>query len=201
LKAKEAGKQARKKAGEDRVSNTKPSHALADYVGDYSNPAYGLMKIGLKDDQLQFDFHKIKMPMTHFHYDRFDTADDEENGKWSVNFRTNPQGDVEQAAMSLDEAEAVFTRVPEKLEPKVFAQIVGSYETPTGTKVQVTYQENSGLALVAPGAPPLPLNQVKGLKFRTPQFSDVIFEFVMENGAVKALKQRSPEAEFTFPKK
>jgi len=201
LKGKEAGKLARKKAGEDRVPNTKPSHALADYVGDYSNPAYGVMKIGLKDDQLQFDFHKIKMPMTHFHYDRFDTADDEENGKWSVNFRTNPQGDVEEATMSLDEAEAIFTRVPEKLDPKVFARIAGSYETPTGTKVQVTYQETSGLALVAPGAPPLPLTQVKGLKFRTPQFSDVIFEFVMENGEVKAMKQRSPEAEFTLPKK
>src|SRR5271163_657803 len=95
LADKKAGTAARAKAGEDRVPNTKPSHALADYVGDYENPAYGVMKIGLKDNQLQFDFHKIKMAMTHFHYDRFDTADDEEDGKWSVSFRTNPQGDIE----------------------------------------------------------------------------------------------------------
>ena len=201
LKGKEAGKQARKKAGEDRVPNTKPSHALADYVGDYENPAYGVMKIGLKDNQLQFDFHKIKMPMTHFHYDRFDTPDDEQDGKWSVNFRTNPQGDIEQAVMSLDEAEAMFTRKPEKLDAKLLGQLAGSYETPTGTKIQVTYQENSGLSLVVPGAPPLALNQVKGLRFRTPQFSDVIFEFVMENGQVKALKQSAPDGEFSFPKK
>src|SRR5713101_5874986 len=39
LKAKAAGTQARKKAGEDRVPSTKPSHALADYVGDYEHPA------------------------------------------------------------------------------------------------------------------------------------------------------------------
>jgi hypothetical protein len=201
LKGKQAGTEARKKAGEDRVPNTHPSHPLADYAGDYENPAYGVMKIALKDNQLQFDFHKIKMPMTHFHYDRFDTPDDEEDGKWSVNFRTNPQGDVEQALMSLDEAEAVFTRKPETLDPKLLSQLAGSYETPTGVKVQVKYQENSGLAIIEPGSPPLPLNQVKGLRFRTPQFSDLIFEFVMENGQVKALKQTDPGGEFSFPRK
>jgi hypothetical protein len=201
LKGKKAGTEARKKAGEDRVPNTHPSHALADYVADYENPAYGVIKIALKDNELQFDFHKIKMPMTHFHYDRFDTPDDEENGKWSVNFRTNPQGDVEQAVMSLDEAEAVFTRKPETLDAKLLAQFAGTYATPTGSTFEVKYQEASGLALVEPGAPPLPLNQVKGLRFRTPRFSDLTFEFVMENGRVKAIKQTDPGGEFSFPKK
>jgi len=41
------------------------------------------LKIGLKDHQLQFEFHKIRFPMTHFHYDRFDTPDDKQDGKWS----------------------------------------------------------------------------------------------------------------------
>jgi len=201
LKDKQAGTEARKKAGEGRVPNTHPSHALADYVGDYENPAYGVMKIALKDNQLQFDFHKIKMPMAHFHYDRFDTPDDEEDGKWSVNFRTNPQGDVEAALMSLDEAEAVFTRKPETLDLKLLSQLAGSYESPNGEKVQVKYQENSGLALVPPGSLPLPLNHLKGLRFRIPQFSDVIFEFVMEKGQVKALKQTDPSGEISFPRK
>ncbi len=141
------------------------------------------------------------MPMTHFHYDRFDAPDDEEDGKWSVNFRTNPQGDVEQAVLSLDEAEAIFTRKPERLDPKLLGQLAGEYETPTGTKIQVNYQESTGLALVAPGSPPLPLNQVKGLRFRTPQFSDLIFEFVVENGQVKALKQTDPGGEYSLPRR
>jgi len=200
LKNKEAGTKARTKAGEDRVPNTKPSHALADYVGDYENAAYGVMKIGLKANALQFDFHKIRMPMTHVHYDRFDTPDDEEDGKWSVNFRTNPQGDIEQAVMSLDEAEATFTRKPEKLEPTLLTRLSGSYETPSGTKIQIRYQESSGLTLVAPAGPPLPLHQVKGLQFRTPQFADVIFEFVVENGQVKALKEKDPSGEYSYPR-
>ena len=91
LKSKKEGTEARSKAGFGRVAGTKPSHPLAEYVGEYEHPAYGILKIGLKGDQLQFDFHKIRMPLTHFHYDRFDTADDEEDGKWSVNFSTNPR--------------------------------------------------------------------------------------------------------------
>src|SRR5882672_693319 len=200
LKNKAANTQARKKAGEDRVPNTKPSHALAEYVGDYENPAYGVLKIGLSGNELRFDFHKMKMPMTHFHYDRFDTPDDEENGKWSVNFRTNPQGDIEDAVMSLDEAEATFKRKPEKLAPAMLTQMAGEYQTPTGTKVQVKYQEATGLSLVFPGSPPFPLAQVKGLRFRTPQFGDVVFEFVVEGSQVKALKQRDPGGEVSLPK-
>jgi len=119
LKDKKVNTEARTKAGQGRILDTKPSHALADYAGVYDNTAYGPMTIGLKDNQLQFDFHKIRMPMTHFHYDRFDTPDDEQDGKWSVNFRTNPQGDVDQAVVSLDEAEAVFLRKPDVIDPKL----------------------------------------------------------------------------------
>ncbi|HMF98758.1 MAG TPA: serine hydrolase [Vicinamibacterales bacterium] len=200
LKAKAAGKEARARAGVDRVLNTKPSHALADYSGEYQNPAYGVMKIGLKDNQLLFDFHKIRLPLAHFHYDRFDTPDDEEDGQWSVNFRTNPQGDIDQAVMSLDEAEAVFTKKPERIAPSLMTQLAGEYETPTGTKLQVKYQEATGLSLVPPGAPPVPLTQVKALRFRTPQFADVVFEFVVEDGRVRALKRRDPSGELSFPK-
>src|SRR5579884_1179306 len=185
LKAKESGMQARKKAGGDQVPNTKPSHALAEYVGDYDNPAYGVMKIGLKDNELQFDFHKMKMPLMHYHYDRFDTPDDEQDGKWSVNFRTNPQGDIEEAVMSLDEAEAVFTRKPAAIDPVLMTRLAGFYETPVGTKVQVTYLEGKGLSIAGPGSPPVALKQVKDLRFRNDKFSDIVFEFVVENGQVK----------------
>src|SRR5262249_41165895 len=147
------------------------------------------LKIALKNNQLQFDFHKMRLPLSHFHYDRFDTPDDEENGQWSVNFRTNPQGDIDQAVMSLDEAEAAFTKKPETIAPSILTQLAGEYQPPTGTRVQVKYQEPSGLSLVPPGAPPVPLTQVKGLRFRTPQFADVVFEFVVDDGRVRALKQ------------
>jgi len=201
LKNKKAETEARTKANEGRVPNTEPSHALADYAGAYENPAYGVMNIGLKDKQLQFDFHKMRFTMTRFHYDRFDTPDDEQDGKWSVNFRTNPQGDIDEAVMSLDEKEAVFTRKPDVIDPKLLSQMAGEYTTPSGGKVQVALAPGGQLSAVSPGQPVIPLIHVKGLVFRTPQFSDLIFEFAVENGQVKALKQRDPSGEFTLPKK
>jgi hypothetical protein len=201
LKGKKADTESRTKAGQDQVKNTSPSHPLADYVGEYEHPAYGLLKITQKDGRLQFDFHKIAFPMTHYHYDRFDTPDDERFGKWSVNFSTNPQGDVDRALMSLDEAEASFTRRPETLDAGVLKQLAGTYETPTGSKFQVVHKEGGGLFLLFVGQPERKLIPYKGLRFRTPEFSDVVWEFVMESGQVKALKQRDPSGEFTFTRK
>ena len=200
LANKKAATESRTKAGANRVPNTKPSHALGDYVGDYENAAYGILKIGLQADQLQFGFHDFHFPMSHFHYDRFDTPDDEQYGKFSVNFRTNPQGDIDQAVISLDQAEVVFTRKPETLDPKLVEKLAGTYLTPSKVKFEVQYQPGTGLALVFPGGPPQKLIPVKGLQFRTAQFADIIFEFVMENGQVKGLKRRDPSGEFTYPR-
>jgi len=200
LANKKAATESRTKAGADRVPNTKPSHALGDYVAEYENPAYGTLKIGLQGDQLQFGFHDFHFPMSPFHYDRFDTPDDEQYGKFSVNFRTNPQGDVDQAVISLDQAEVVFTRKPETLDPKLLEKLAGTYQTPSKVKFEVQYHPGTGLALVFPGGPPQKLIPVKGLQFRTAQFADIIFEFVVENGQVKGLKRRDPSGEFTYPR-
>jgi CubicO group peptidase (beta-lactamase class C family) len=201
LKSKKADTEARTKANEGRVPDTKPSHALAEYAGSYENQAYGIMKIGLKDNQLQFDFHKIRMPMTHFHYERFDTPDDEQDGKWSVNFRTSPQGDIDQAVMSLDEGEAVFVRKPETIDPALMSQFAGKYEVPGGSTFQIVLNPDGTLSAILPGQPVLPLVQSKGYAFLTPHFSDVVLEFVVVDGKVKALKQKDPSGVFTFPKK
>ena len=201
LKGKKAGIEARAKAGAERIADTRPSHALADYVGEYEHPAYGVLKIGGGEGNLRFDFHNIQLPLAHFHYDRFDTPNDDIYGKWSVNFSTNPLGEIDRAVMSLDEAEATFIRKPEILDPKILKQLPGIYETPTGPKLQVVLKEDGGLYMVFPGAPEDKLIPYNGLKFRVKEYSDLVFEFVVENGQVRALKQRSPEGEYVFARK
>ena len=200
LARKKAATEARAKAGADRIPNTKPSHKLYDYSGDYENPAYGILHIGLKDNRLQFGFHKFQFSLGHFHYDRFDTPEDEQYGKFSVNFRTNPQGDIDSLLISLDEAEVVFTRKPETIDPKVLKQLAGEYLAPGNVKFQVAYQPGAGLALLFAGGAPTRLIPIKGLRFKTPQFSDDIYEFVMEEGQVRALKERDPSGELTYPR-
>jgi CubicO group peptidase (beta-lactamase class C family) len=196
LKNKKAGMEARSKAGFGRVPNTKPSHDLTEYAGEYEHPAYGTLKIYLNDNQLHFQFHKISLPLTHFHYDRFDSPDDEENGKWSVNFSTNPQGDVDKATISLDEGEVSFVRRTAKLDEAVAQRIAGTYETVSGAKFQVAYRPGDGLYVVRVGAPDQKLIPYKGLKFRIPEFADVIIEFVEENGQITAMKQIDPSGEY-----
>ena len=201
LKGKKAGTEARAKAGADRVPNTKPSHALKDFTGSFEHPAYGILKISEKDSQLWFDYHKLQWPLSHFHYDRFETPDDERFGRFSVNFFTNPQGDIDKAVISMDEAEVTFTRKPDTLDSKTLALLAGTYETQTGFKFQVVLKEDGGLYLVYPGQPDELLIPYKGLTFRIKLFSDVVFEFVMENGQVKSLKQRDPGGENVFTRK
>ncbi|PYS49215.1 MAG: penicillin-binding protein [Acidobacteria bacterium] len=201
LKGKKAGMEARTKEGFGRVPDTKPSHALADYVGEYEHPAYGALKISLKDNQLQFDFHKIRLPLQHFHYDRFDTPNDEEDGKWSVNFSTNPQGDVDKATMSLDEAEVTFVRRAPGLDEAMAERIAGNYETATGAKFQVVMRPGSGLYIVRVGVPDEKLVPYRGLKFRLPEFADIIIEFVEENGQITHMKQIDPSGEYVSKKK
>ena len=201
LKNKKAGTEARSKAGGARVANTKPSHPLADYVGEYEHPAYGRLKIGLTGEQLQFDFHKLHFPLTHFHYERFDTPDDERDGKWSVNFATNPEGDVDHATMSLDEADAVFKRKAPTIDATLAQRLAGTYETPSALKFQVVTRPGPELYVLFAGQPDQKLIPYKGIKFHIPEFADVVFEFVEENGQVTSLKQIEPSGEYVFKRK
>ena len=66
---------------------------------------------------------------------------------------------------------------------------------PRAFKFQVVLKEDGSLSLVFPGEPEEPLIPYKGLKFRIKAFSDVMFEFVVEDGQVKALKQTDPSGE------
>ncbi|MCU0276265.1 MAG: serine hydrolase [Acidobacteria bacterium] len=201
LKGKKAGSEARAKAGGERVAGTRPSHPLDDYVGAYEHPAYGTLTIGLQDGRLQFDFHKIRLRLDHFHYDRFDTPDDERYGRNSVNFLTSPQGDIDRALMSLDEGEVVFRRRADTPDAMMLAMLAGTYETATAVKFQVAQKQDGTLVLLFPGQPEEALIPYKGLQFRIKRFSEVIFEFVVENGQVKSMKQRDPGGEYVFVRK
>ena len=60
-------------------------------------------------------------------------------------------------------------------------------------------KESGGLYLVFTGQPEIELLAYKGLTFKVREFS-LVFELVVENGAVTALKQRDPSGEFTVPR-
>jgi CubicO group peptidase (beta-lactamase class C family) len=198
LKNKAAGTKARASADVGRVAGTKPSHPLDDYVGEFAHPAYGIVTVTRSDKGLEFDYNTMKMPLTHFHYDRFDTPDDEEDGKFSLNFRTNPMGEIEGVEISLDEAAVTFTRrVPPALTTDATLQAyAGTYISPSGGKTVVTFQPGKGLAIR--GGPDL--QPWRPYQFRVKEFPDVVIAFTVEGGKVIAMKQRDPSGEFVFPR-
>ena len=203
LRGKEADKTGRSKAGGGRVANTRPSHPIKDYIGEFEHPAYGVLTVSQGDTSLMFDFHKVRMPLSHFHYDRFDTPDDEQDGKWSVVFLTNPQGEIDRAEMSLDENAIAFTRrVPAALTSiATLRQYVATYETPTGGKLDVVLRPDNSLALMFANGQFQQLHPWQPSRFRVKEFPDVVFEFTTANGRVVEMKQSDPSGEYKFVRK
>ena len=195
-------REGRHKSGGDRVPHTVPSHPLADYAGEYDHPAYGILKISTRDTSLQFDFHKIVLPLKHHHFDRFDTPNDEQYGLWSVNFNTNPQGEISQAVMSLDEFEAAFVRRPDASlsDPKTLQVYTGKYAS-AGSTYDISLRSDNNLYFSVPGQPVYKLVPYKSRKFRIEAFSDLVFEFVVKDGKVVSMNQIGPSGEYEFRRK
>jgi hypothetical protein len=197
---KKLGKEGRGKAGTDRIIGTKPSHKLPDYAGQYENPAYGIINITVKDTVLKFDFHNIKLPLSHYHYDRFDTPNDEQDGLFSLSFITNPQGDIDGLQVSLDESQTTFSKkVDASLnDPGILTKYTGKYEF-AGGFINVELVDKV-LYIVVPGQPRIQLIPVKKNLFRTKEFADLRFEFLITDGNVSAVKQIDPSGEYLIRK-
>ena len=98
-----------------RREGTTPSHALADFAGDFANPAYGAARIEIANGALRLVFRGAH-PLDHVHYDVFAVAHDRRDDfdRMRLVFHTNADGDVESFAMPLEPATRpiVFTRPP-----------------------------------------------------------------------------------------
>ena len=71
-KMKAEGEKAKKEAGKDRRPDTKPSHPLEDYAGEYAHPAYGTLSVSKDGDGLKAKFNGLEFAMSHYHYDVFE---------------------------------------------------------------------------------------------------------------------------------
>ena len=196
---KKLGREGRAKATVGQVKNTKPSHQLNDYLGNFENEAYGIISINQKDTQMMFKLHNIELPMHHFHYDRFDTNNDEEDGLYSVNYQTNPQGEIDRFVVSLDEGEVTFTKKPDTTlsSLETLTNFTGKYKIGSNSINVVLKNKNQ---LFIEGEPDLELIPYKVNIFKTKDFADITFEFLIENGKVIAMKQKSTSGEYVIKK-
>ncbi|GAB2864720.1 serine hydrolase [Hymenobacter ruber] len=169
---------ARKKPDTDRVPNTTPSHPLADYVGQYEDPAYGVLDISLDAGKLRFTFNHQSLPLEHYHYDRFSSADDEFFGTSSFTFAADAQGNIQQAKISMDEKEVVFIKKADAhlLDPNFLKTLAGQYEL-NGNTTNVMFG-NKELTLST--SPMIHLDAYKNNTFRMREFSDQTVQFSLD---------------------
>lgn len=193
--SKKLGKEGREKAMQGQVIGTTPSHKLSDYLGDFENNAYGIITIAQKDTQMAFTLHNIHLPMYHFHYDRFNTKDDEEDGFYSLNYQTNPQGEIDRFVISLDEGEVTFMKKIDANLSKIetLTKYAGKYKI--GTNIVNVILKNKNHLFIG-GAPDIELIPYKPNLFKTKEFADYTIEFVIENGNVTAMKQKDGTGEY-----
>ena len=198
LESKSATKKARNLAGFDHIEGTKPTHPTKDYLGSFSNEAYGDFIISKENDSLYFNFRKAKLLLTHYHYNRFDTSDDEDFGKWSINFEINPQGEIGSAIISIDQGQRVFNKkIDETLSnSETLKQYIGKYIF-AGNEFEIKLIEGK---LTILGTTDDVLIPYKKNVFKVEKFDDLQIEFFLENGEIKGLNYKTPSGVFECKK-
>ena len=203
-----ANETAKKSAGEERKTGTKPAHALEEYAGAYDHPAYGAVTVKQEGAALTAQFHDIPMRLNHWHYETFrGEVDDKSLSELKLFFQffTDGQGEVDRLTVpfepSVDPIE-FKKRPPARLTDATFLrQLSGDYamaENPA-FKMSVTLN-GSTLSLTLPGQAPLVLEPAHGTTFRLKGLSGFAARFIVETGKPATLRLIQPTGVFTLTK-
>jgi CubicO group peptidase (beta-lactamase class C family) len=204
-KLKAEAEKAKKEADKDRQPNTKPSHPLDDYAGDYSHPAYGVFSIQKDGENLKGKYNSSDFSLTHYHYDIFDMKNELLDTPMKATFTMDVKGNIASLAVQLEPSlkEIVFSRMPEKKmsERSFLEKFLGQYEF---QQVVLTVQlkgENT-LVITAPGQPETELIPYKGTEFNLKNVPGASIEFILDaSGVVQEAKIKQSGAIFTAKKK
>ena len=202
LSAKEALIQKRKSARDTPQAvavGRNPAHPLEDYAGAFESTAYGFVQITL-DLQLRFEFNGFRAPLEHVWFERFDTPDDEHFGKFSLNFFTNSDGDVEKVVLSLDGSEQAFTRVPVLPSDDVMRKLAGNYRLPDASVSEVELRPNGDLVVTKLSQVEMKLTPYRGLTFKCKDMPELSFTFQLEDGVPLSVEMTDSTGTLTFPR-
>jgi CubicO group peptidase (beta-lactamase class C family) len=137
----------------------RPSHALADYAGDYEHPGYGRIAVELAGEALHWRFRGISGPLVHRHYDVFEVP--ENPGTLSpdlltISFGYDREGNIDRLTAPFEPlvSDIVFRRLPdgEAVDPAFRAACVGTYRT--GPQTHVVALDADGQLTLTPSDQP-----------------------------------------------
>jgi len=178
-----------------RRSGTHPAHPLEEYAGEYEHPAYGLLRIELRDGRLGCVYDLIEFNLEHWHFEVFNAPKAENNPvldplDWKFQFQTNLRGYVDAVALPLysDIKPIVFTKRPDKKlsDPEYLKRFVGEYEH-SGQALTIRLRDHV-LMFERSGRRPLELVPDRDDKFHLKQDTHLSLRFVTNpQGKVVAL--------------
>jgi len=180
-KVKEQFKKQKIKKDKDRKLNTKPTHSLEQYSGDFENLGYGIISIKREKDQLVAVYNSNIYPMRHYHYDIFELTDALGRDQ-KVFFFIDEKGKIRSLSVQFEPTvEAlVFTRMVEKemMQKGFLEKFVGNYEL-QGATVTITLKGENILTISFAGQE-VELVPYKGTEFKFKSFPGVSVEFKID---------------------
>lgn len=204
-KMKVEGEKANKEAGKDRQPNTKPSHPLEDYVGEYAHPAYGTLSVSKNGNVLKAKHNGMEFVMSHYHYDVFELKEETFGLALKATFGMDIKGNIVTVSVPFEPTvkEIVFTLLPEKklTERSFLVKLCGSYEL-QGQLLTIQIKGENTLVVTLPGQPPMELVPYKGTEFNIKGVPGYSVEFKPNAaGEVTEAVFHQPNGTFTAKKK
>ncbi|MEM6805282.1 MAG: serine hydrolase, partial [Bacteroidota bacterium] len=88
---------------EQKITGTKPSHKLSDYLGEYKEEGYGSLMISLETGKLAAKYNALEFGLEHKHYDVFNMKNDLLDEEELIQFHMNAKGEISALTVSLDD--------------------------------------------------------------------------------------------------
>src|SRR5215468_3483544 len=164
-----------------RRLDTRPSHDLADYAGDYDHPGYGRITITHAEAKLNWAYRGMSEPLAHRRYDTFELPEAPDSlltllgYRLFLSFSTDREGNVASLAAPFEPLvkDIVFTRIPvgDSMNPAFRQRCIGTYSH-GATTVVVGQDSDEQLTLTVGSQPTYKLRPYQGRTFVIVELED-----------------------------
>jgi CubicO group peptidase (beta-lactamase class C family) len=186
-----------------RRPDTRPSHDLADYAGDYDHPGYGRITITHAEGKLNWAYRGMSEPLAHRHYDTFELPEAPGRllpDRLAISFSSDREGSIASLAAPFEPLvkDIVFTRVAagDCMNPAFRQRCTGTFNQ--GAATIIVGQDNDGqLTLTAWGQPTYRLRPYQSRTFVIDELEGFQLQFHLgPDGEVDELFFRLPHGTF-----
>jgi len=186
-----------------RRPNTRPSHHLAEYAGEYDHPGYGRITITDAEGTLNWAYRGMSAPLVHRHYDTFELPEVPGRlfpDRLAISFATDRDGNIASLAAPFEPLvkDIVFIRIPagDCMNPAFRQHCTGKFSY-GGVTVVVGQDKDGQLTLTIGSQPTYKLRPYQSRTFVIDELEGFRVEFHLgPNGDVDQLFFHQPNGTF-----